>query len=195
MACIPQSALVDITYDCAKTTGGIKRLFLGYGTGDGDTIGGVREISGLSIDTSAGSATYGQITVTTPTTSDPVFVEINFNKKDGVSYFGDVLTTEQNGIQNTIPTVMVEIPLMSADNMSAISAMALSDDLVALVETAAGTLHMVGYDFGLRLGTADGNSGTGRQEKNRYQLTLTGEEGGLAYQFTDVDDFNAVAAL
>jgi hypothetical protein len=195
MACIPQAALADISYDCAKTTGGIKRLFLGYGVGDGAAIGGAREITGMTIDTTVGSATYGQITVATAASADPVWSEINFNRKDGVSYFGDVLTTEQNGIQNTVPTIMVEIPLMSPDNMTAISTMSLSDDLVALVETAAGTWHMVGYDFGLRVGTADGNSGTGRTEKNRYQLTLTGEEGGLAYQFTDLTDFNEVAAL
>lgn len=195
MSCIPQIALGDISYDCARTTGGIKRLFLGYGNGDGAAIGGAREITGMSIDTDTTSATYGQITLTTAASTYPVFSEIQFNKKDGVSYFGDVLTTELNGIQNTIPTIMVEIPLMSPANMSAISAMSLSDDIVALVETAAGTWHMVGYDFGLRLGTADGNSGTGRTEKNRYQLTLTGEEGGLAYQFTSVDDFDEVAAL
>ena len=195
MSCIPQIALGDISYDCARTTGGIKRLFLGYGSGDGAAIGGAREITGMSIDTDATSATYGQITLTTAASTYPVFSEIQFNKKDGVSYFGDVLTTELNGIQNTIPTIMVEIPLMSPANMSAISAMSLSDDIVALVETVAGTWHMVGYDFGLRLGTADGNSGTGRSEKNRYQLTLTGEEGGLAYQFTSLEDFDEVAAL
>jgi len=58
-------------------------------------------------------------------------------------------------------------------------------ELVALVETAAGTYHAAGLDFGVYLGTVDGNSGTGRTEKNRFQVTITGEENGLSYGFAD----------
>jgi hypothetical protein len=54
-------------------------------------------------------------------------------------------------------------------------------ELVAFVETAAGTKHLIGFDYGLYASTVDGTSGTGRSEKNRYQLTLTGEEDSLAY--------------
>jgi hypothetical protein len=54
-------------------------------------------------------------------------------------------------------------------------------ELVAFIETAAGTYHMVGFDYGLYAATVDGNSGTGRSEKNRYQITLTGEEDSLSY--------------
>jgi len=58
-------------------------------------------------------------------------------------------------------------------------------ELVAFVKTAAGTHHVCGLDFGLYVSTIDGNSGTGRSEKNRFQLTLTGEEAGLSYSITD----------
>jgi hypothetical protein len=40
---------------------------------------------------------------------------------------------------------------------------------------------MVGYDFGLYAGTVDGASGVARTDKNRYQLTLVGDENVLAY--------------
>ena len=63
----------------------------------------------------------------------------------------------------------------------------------AFVETAAGTYHMVGYDFGLYAGTVDGASGVARTDKNRYQLTLTGDENVLAYTMTQAD-FNKVNA-
>jgi hypothetical protein len=55
-------------------------------------------------------------------------------------------------------------------------------ELVAFVETAAGTRHMVGWDFGLYASSVDGASGAARADKNRYQLTLTGSENYLAYQ-------------
>jgi hypothetical protein len=195
MACIPQISLSGINFDCAQTTGGIKRLFIGYKQGDGAAIGGVDEITGLTYQTDLTAADFGQITSSTPASTYPVFAEVKFNKKDGVSVFTDVLTTEENGTKNTIPTIMVEIPLMNAENMTALSYIASNDELVALIETAANTWHMVGKDFGLRAATIDGTSGTGRSEKNRYQLTLQGTEGSLAYQFTSVGDFEDVAAL
>ena len=49
---------------------------------------------------------------------------------------------------------------------------------------AAGTYHMVGFDYGLYAATVDGTSGTGRAEKNRFQITLTGDEDSLALALT-----------
>ena len=48
-----------------------------------------------------------------------------------------------------------------------------------IVSTWGGTYHVVGMDYGLYVGTVDANSGTGRSEKNRFQLTMTGDELGL----------------
>jgi hypothetical protein len=96
MACIPQISLSGINFDCAQTTGGIKRLFIGYKQGDGAAIGGVDEITGLTYQTDLTAADFGQITSSTPASTYPVFAEVKFNKKDGVSVFTDVLTTEEN---------------------------------------------------------------------------------------------------
>ena len=60
-------------------------------------------------------------------------------------------------------------------------------EIVAFVKTAAGTCHVVGFDFGLYAGTVDGASGAARTDKNRYQLTLIGEENVLAYTMTETD--------
>ena len=73
--------------------------------------------------------------------------------------------------------------------------------MVALVETAAGTYHAVGLDYGLYAGTVDANSGTGRSEKNRFQLTLTGDELGLGYSLEETsldggkDKFETLVSL
>lgn len=197
MACTPQAALQGITYDCANIIGGIKRLFVGYRTG-GSSTGGFTGITGVDIDDDYSSPTYGSITLTTPA-ADPngtTFVEVEFNTKDGVSVFTDVVTVSADGTKEVVPTIMVEIPLMSMDNMRALSDLSQAGvELVALVETAAKTYHLVGADFGLYAASIDGTSGTGRSEKNRYQLTLTGSEGELAYQFADENDFSTVASL
>lgn len=196
MACTPQGALNGITYDCANIIGGIKQLYVGYKRGDGSSIYGYEDISGITVDTDYTSGTFGQITLSTPSASGDVFQEIQFNLKDGVSVFTDVVTISADGTKEVVPTIMVELPLMDAAKMTELANLSQGGvELVALVATAAGTYHLVGADFGLYAGTVDGTSGTGRSEKNRYQLTLTGSEGELAYQFTTAADFATVAAI
>jgi hypothetical protein len=48
-------------------------------------------------------------------------------------------------------------------------------------------------DYGLYAGTVDANSGTGRAEKNRFQLTLTGDEQGLSYSIPAAEFATATA--
>ena len=116
---------------------------------------------------------------------------VQFNLKDGFSVFSEVKTVNADGTTSTVPTVSVEMPKMNQDRVTALNQLSKAGaELVAFVQTAAGTYHVVGLDYGLYAATVDGNSGTGRAEKNRFQLTLTGEENGLSYQFeeTVVDD-------
>ena len=54
-----------------------------------------------------------------------------------------------------------------------------STSSVVVVVTIVVVLVRVRRDF-----TVDGASGTGRSEKNRFQLTMTGEEAGLSYSIT-----------
>lgn len=111
--------------------------------------------------------------------------QISFNLKDGFSVFTDVKTVSADGIVSTVPTIAVEVPSMSQGHRDALDALASAGaELVAFVETAAGTYHMVGFDYGLYAATVDGTSGTGRAEKNRYQVTLTGDEDSLALSLT-----------
>ena len=67
-------------------------------------------------------------------------------------------------------------------------------EMVAFIETAAGTYHMVGYQFGLYASSVDGASGAARTDKNRYQVTLTGEENSLAYIIDGATEFAKVGA-
>ena len=115
--------------------------------------------------------------------------QISFNNTDGFSVFSEVKTVSADGIVSTVPTVSVEVPKMTAAKMTALNDLSKGGaELVAFVRTAAGTYHVVGLDYGLYVGTVDANSGTGRSEKNRAQLTMTGDEFGLSYSITGADE-------
>jgi hypothetical protein len=109
-------------------------------------------------------------------------VQFSFNLKDGFSVFSEVKTSNADGTFSTVPTISAEFPKMDAARITALDQMSNgAPEMVAFVKTAAGTHHVCGLDFGLYVSTVDGNSGTGRSEKNRFQLTMTGEEAGLSY--------------
>lgn len=121
-------------------------------------------------------------------------VNLGFNLKDGFSVFSEVKTVNADGTTSTVPTISVELPKMDATKITALNDIAKGGaELVAFVKTAAGTYHVSGLDYGLYAATVDGNSGTGRAEKNRFQLTLTGEENGLSYSIASADFDTATA--
>jgi hypothetical protein len=145
----------------------------------------------VSVETDKSEALYGQVTIT-PTTADLLadgdVVDLNFNNKDGFSVFNDVKTVNGDGSVSTIPTIAIEFPVMNVAKRDALEQMAVGGaELVAFVQTAAGTHHLVGFEYGLYAGTVDGTSGASRSDKNRYQLTLTGEESSLAFSLTSAN--------
>lgn len=167
MAC--NITLADVTFSCDDLgIGGLKSVY----------IANKEELSGI-VD-----VTSNVVTITPATTglvTDGDAFGIQFNLKDGFSVFSEVKTVSADGIVSSVPTISIEIPKMSTDHRNALDNIAKPGaELVAFVETAAGTYHMVGYQYGLYAATVDGNSGTGRSEKNRYQITLTGEEDSLS---------------
>ena len=187
-----------MTYSCDTPTGGLRRVYVCYRVGsDSDSILGLDLLSGLTINQDKTSATYGQVTVSSlsdsATTTGALFEEIQFNVKDGVSLFTDVVTVNADGSKEVVPTILVEVPVMSQDNTTAMAVMAQGNvELVAAVETAAGTYHLVGYDFGLYAATVDGTSGAGRTDKNRFLLTLSGSEAELNYTIASKSDFETL---
>lgn len=169
MAC--NVTLADISYSCDDVAiGGIVELHIANKT---DAVAALTLDSGDRVVTAVSAAVSG-------------ISEISFNNKDGFSVFSEVKTVSADGIVSTVPTISVELPKMTAAKITALNDLSKGGaELVAFVETAAGTHHVCGLDYGLYAGTVDANSGTGRSEKNRFQLTLTGDEQGLSYSITD----------
>jgi len=217
MGCTPASALSGITYDCDVPTGGLKRIFLAYRQGDGSTAIGFMENTtppstdgnpialiesntGTTITGSGGTYLVpdqaGAIAGSGVSGTPNVFYELEFNRKDGFSNFADVKTVNADGSVEAVPSIQVEMPKMDFDKHAELIKMSQGNvELVAAIETAAGTYHIVGCDFGLYAGTVDGSSGNSRTEKNRWQLTLTGSETELAVNVETSVDFNDIVTL
>jgi len=172
MSCtVDFSATANIAYSCDQlSTGGLKTVYLVDKT-DLNTNGTLAIASGAGTISGTGLSTDGVDVLT-----------LGFNNKDGFSNFTDVKTLNADGSGSAVPTIQLEFIRMGATLRNALETIARPGaELVAFVETAAGTYHVVGYDFGLYAGTVDGASGVARTDKNRFQLTLIGDENVLSY--------------
>ena len=182
MGCPVDFTGLSVSYACGTiSSGGLKTVYLADKA----------ELDGLNIiDTTGGVATF---TVATSVKADLVaasndLLELGFNNKDGFSNFTDVKTVNADGSASAVPTIAMEFVRMDATKRNALEEIALPGaEIVAFIETAAGTKHLVGYDFGMYAATVDGASGAARTDKNRYQLTLVGDENVLAYPIDDTE--------
>lgn len=199
-SCTPTIAIPSITFDCDIPLGGLSRVYVGYLEGASGIAGGWK---GLGIDVTGADGTYliTDSDATGAASTDKMWVEIPFNTNDEVSNFIDEKTTNTNGTSETVPTIEIELALMSAERQQALREMTRGGlPLVAAIETAAGTYHIAGADFGL-VGSVSGASGAQRSDKNAYTLTLTGRERDLAIAFdanganTPKANFDTIVAL
>lgn len=176
MACT--LTLTDISYSCDDLgIGGITRLSLS---------------TRANFESSSCVADSSTRVITTASAVTGVS-DLSFNLKDGFSAFNEVKTVNADGTTTTVPTITVEFPKMTAAKITELENIATPGaELVAYIETAAGTYHAVGVDYGLYASTVDMSSGAARGEKNRIQLTLTGEENGLAYSIDDETEFETI---
>lgn len=184
--------LTGIGFSCTDLpVGGLTKIYIGERA---DVIGA--GAGAVTVDDDKTSVTYGDVTIGAATglVTDAGLVELSFNNKDAFSVFTDVKTVNADGTVSAVPTISVEFPVMNKARRDALEQIAVGGaEMVAFIETAAGTHHMVGFEYGLYASTVDGNSGTVRSEKNRYQLTLTGEERSLAYDLTDANWADVIA--
>lgn len=203
MAC--DITLGDVTYSCDDIgIGGLKRVILANKAElvkDLIAADGTTPFSGISVSsagavtinvdpsvTSGDNSLYTLLSNTNATYGGALASEIQFNLKDGFSVFSEVKTVSADGVVSSVPTISIEVPKMSEAHRNDLNNLAKPGaELVAFVQTAAGTYHLVGWEYGLYASSVDGNSGTGRAEKNRYQITLTGEEDSLSYAIDETN--------
>jgi len=164
----------DVTLDCSDVP-----------------IGGIVKAMVMKLSDLTGSTEVdGELTAVT-IAADKV-VDLEFNSKDGFSNFTDEKTVDDSGIVTAIPTVSLEFPKMTLLKRNALDNLTTSGlELVLFIETAAGERHACGLDFGMMGAEVNGQSGTGRTEKNSYNIKFTGEETNLA-RLIDVDTWAVI---
>lgn len=171
MGCAVDFSGLTLSYACGTVaSGGLKTIILA-------------DLAQLKEDGAVTVSAGGVVTIggTGLVTSGVDILTLGFNNKDAFSNFTDVKTVNADGSASVVPTIQVEFLRMDAAKRTTLETIATPGaEIVAFVETAAGTYHMVGYDFGLYAATVDGASGASRTDKNRYQLTLVGEENLLS---------------
>jgi hypothetical protein len=184
--------LKGINYSCTDLpVGGLTKVYIGAkadlldGASPAVSIETEKEVYDAVNEVWNENPNYGQVTITSAgnlLADEAIIDELAFNNKDGFSTFTDVKTVNADGSVSAVPSISIEFPVMDATKRNALEQIATGGaEIVAFVETAAGTYHLVGAEYGLFAGTVDGASGTARTDKNRFQLTLTGEEKSLAF--------------
>jgi len=186
MGCAVNFSGLTLSYACGTiSSGGLKTIILA-------DLTQLKEDGDVTINPTTGAVTIGG---TGLVTSGVDILTLGFNNKDAFSNFTDVKTVNADGSASVVPTIQIEFLRMDAAKRTTLEEIATPGaEMVAFIETAAGTYHMVGYDFGLYAATVDGASGASRTDKNRYQLTLVGEENVLAYTIADAAAFAKVSA-
>jgi len=185
MGCAVDFSGLTLSYACGTvSSGGLKTIILA-------DLAQLKEDGDVTVD-ATGAVTIGG---TGLVTSGVDILTLGFNNKDAFSNFTDVKTVNADGSASVVPTIQVEFLRMDAAKRATLEKIATPGaEIAAFVETAAGTYHLVGYDFGLYAGTVDGASGASRTDKNRYQITLIGEENVLAYTLADSTEWAKVTA-
>lgn len=190
----------NISYSCDDIAiGGIVKLAI---ANKADLLGTGGGLENATINSTTREISGTIVAQPLPAAGADGIIKIDFNNKDGFSVFSEVKTVSADGVVSCVPTISVELPKMTPAKVEELNNISKGGaELVAFVETAAGTYHAVGLDYGLYAGTVDANSGTGRSEKNRFQLTLTGDELGLGYFFEETsadggkDNFETLTSL
>jgi hypothetical protein len=180
MGCPVNFTNLEVSYACGSiASGGLKSVYLADKAELDGLVSVANNVVTLNVTTTLKAALV---------TAGNDLLELGFNNKDGFSNFTDVKTVNADGSASVVPTITMEFLRMDDDKRNALEKIATPGaEMVAFVETAAGTKHLVGFDFGLYAGTVDGASGAARTDKNRYQLTLIGEENVLAYSISDTE--------
>lgn len=121
-------------------------------------------------------------------------ISIEFNPSDAFSNASETKTVSMDGTVSVAQTLQLELPRFDEYKYERIKTFANPNmELKVYILTKSGSMITYGAEFGCYLQTVDVASGTGRQDKNRIQLTFTGDEASLAPIGTEAE-FNALVA-
>lgn len=150
MAC--NQTLSGLVNDCATSMGGIAEAYIAN-----------RE------DVKAVTVSDDKITAITMADSAK-FKRYYFRPQTG-SFTSTLNVNPQNGVNYVSTDIVLQFTRMETTKRVEIAALSVND-LVLIVKDANGVYWYFGYDNPVNASAGDGQSGTARDDGNRYQITL-----------------------
>lgn len=121
-----------------------------------------------------------------PLDNSATIVEIEFNTSDAFSNANETKSVSADGSISVAQTVQVELPRLDKVKYDAVNKLKNPNfELKLHILTKAGVMLTYGAEYGCFMSVIDVASGTSRADKNRIQLTFTGDEEALAPVFDD----------
>lgn len=164
----------------------------GYSRPDADNIGGVDEIVVAQledIDKTNSTISDGEITALAMNSTKKGY---RFFLEENLTNFQDVLTiTEGNGTRmadQTVTMILNDMKKSTRNNLMDVA----TNWVVLFMKTSQGTWKVLGWDYGLKMRTGSGDSGTAKADRNGFTVAFGGQQKGLAY---DIDGSLVTAIL
>lgn len=156
--------LAGITMDCSTSIGGIKRVWLARYS-----------------DVSSVSTTDGEIS-TISLKSGAKWYEYQFRKNTG-SLTSTLNVDEENGNNYVTSELSLVFSKMETAKRIEMAALAVGA-VVAVVEDANGKAWYLGYDNYVSASTGTGETGTTKEDRNAYTITLSCDSAEWPFELT-----------
>ena len=150
MAC--NQTLGGLVNDCAKSMGGIRRVFIANKDDVASVTVSENKITAITMAESAKFKSYYFRKGTGSYTST-----LNVDQANGVNYVGTDVVLQFTRMETTKRIEMVALSV---------------NDLVVIVEDNNGVYWFLGYDNPVNASAGDGQTGTAMTDGNRYTITL-----------------------
>ena len=159
MSCI-SNALKGLTNDCELSMGGIKRVWIAdYKAGAASMSGTTGEIGAISAD-----CTFYEFYIRKNTSS----FTSTLNRDDAAGY---------NYVSTELALVFSKMETKKRIEMSALC----SGDFMCIVEDANGVKWFLGFDEACTASAGTGETGTSKQDGNKYTLTISNDSQDWLY--------------
>lgn len=169
--------LKGIMMDCSNSIGGIKRVWLArYSDIDSVTIGNITE-SGSS------SVVLGQGVTAIALKTGGEWYEYQFRKNTG-SLTSTLNVDETNGNNYITSELSLVFSKMETKKRMEMAALAVGA-VVAVVEDSNGKYWYLGYDDYVSASAGTGETGTAKEDRNAYTITLSTESAEWPYELSE----------
>lgn len=150
MAC--NQTLAGLVNDCLPSMGGIAEIYIANAEDVTEVTVSENEVTGITMNAEA------------------KFKKYYFKPQTG-SFTSTLNKNAQNGTNYVSTDIVLQFTRMETTKRVEIAALSVND-LVCIVKDMNGVYWYFGYEHPVTAGSGDGQTGTARDDANRYQITL-----------------------